>query len=68
MMSAAMSSRRSAQAFRISASTPSSARATSRRTSPVTGKRSAGVESLGQSNLGKYWVLRGSAVFVSDSV
>ena len=34
----------------------------------VTGKRSFGLSRRGQSNLGKYCVLRGSAVFVSDSV
>jgi hypothetical protein len=57
----------SAQAFRISRSTSSSAAAAARRTSGVAGNFSLGQESRGQSKIGKYCVLRASAVLVSDS-
>ena len=66
MMSAAMSSGLAAQAARISRSTCSSAAATSWRIVSVTGKERLGQVRRGQSKVGKYWVLRGSAVFVME--
>ena len=63
-----MSSRRSRKALLISAIDSASARRTRSTSAASTGKRSLGLLTLGQSNLGKYWCFFGSAVFVTDSV
>jgi hypothetical protein len=68
MMSAAMSSGCSASAWwiwRIASSSTAAVRASD---SGVSGNESFGFTTRGQSNFGKYIVLRGSEVFVSESV
>ena len=63
-----MSSPRSPKAALTCASAAASACATRAVSAASTGKRSLGLSMRGQSNLGKYWCFRGSAVLVIESV
>ncbi len=67
-MSAAMSCPCFATAVSISVTAWRSSAIVVSSPSGVNGKRSIGLTTRGQGNLGKYWVLRGSAVLVSESV
>ena len=68
MISAAISSGLARTAAWICAIACCSTAIVSANTWSVMGKRSFGLMMRGQSNLGKYWYLRGSAVLVSERV
>ena len=68
MMIAAMPCGSAWNAALISSSDWRSAASTRASSAASTGKRSAGLLTRGQSKRAKYWYLRGSAVFVIDTV